>query len=557
VIAIFILSIISVLMAGMGAYAVWVSIQSTQVLTQVGRNVSQMDGLAALVKANLRSITFFDPVAKGYVSQLFVPTPQGDSLPAWLTANARTPWGAAYRYCGYAPNPVGGAIAATASEDALPYGTVQVHDLTAPAAGPQSYVVSGARPGNSADIGPVPQVLAFVISPLPGNDVAPACEDIAWNGSVFRAGNGSVLAVTDDVSTRAGLPVPSTMVRYASAAGGGDGGSTASPATLSDVLAEWKATRPVAAVVTLSSEVHSLAPAELDLSSFTGAPIRLAGHSLRLVGQGSGATVVGSSGGAAALATDADLSIEGIAMGPGVSLWAKPGAHVQSFGSSLRYVFVDGSDMLLDIGTQVMATPADVAAGEPGRAAVDVNGGHLVIRDTAAYKSIGGTLPYAISLNGGLASFDGNELRTSGTNSGTAWLQLSGGGRFGTVNAASIVTYNGSGNQATFPVSFGAGDQRTVETSCSGSPCVAQCMAGAPQTTLGKAWFASSGSCEANSVADGVIVITQSGALANASSLPTDWQCKFSVASIGPDPAPALPSAPGTARAICSEVPGQ
>ncbi|MGY3581522.1 hypothetical protein ACVIGB_000407 [Bradyrhizobium sp. USDA 4341] len=551
-IAIFILSIISVLMAGMGAYAVWVSVQSTQVLTQVGRNVSQMDGLAALVRANIRSITF--PTTGGYVSQLFAPTPQGDSLPAWLTVNARTPWGAAYRYCAYAPNPVGGAIAATASGEGLPYGSVQVHDLTSPDAGPQSYVVSGARPGNPSDNGAVPQVLAFVISPLPGSDITPTCDEISWNGSVFRAANGSVVAVTDDVSTRAGLPIPSTMVRFATAAGGGDGGSIASPATLSDALAEWKATRPVAAVVTLSSDVHNLAPSELDLSSFAGGPIRMAGHSLRLIGQGAGATTLASSGGAGPLATDADLSIEGITMAPGVSLWAKPGAHVRVYGTNLRYVFAEGSDVLLDAGTQVVAVPAD-ATGLPGRAAIDANGGHLVIRETASYKPIGGSMPYAISLNGGVASFDGTELRTSGTSSGIAWLQLSGGGRFGTVNPSSIVTYNGT--SATFPVAFGAGDQRIVETSCTGTPCVAQCMAGGPPITLGKSWFASSGSCEANAVADGVVVITQSGALANASNLPTDWQCKFAVASIGPDPAPNLPSTPGTARAICSEVPSQ
>jgi hypothetical protein len=145
-----------------------------------GRAQRVPDGrFAALVKANLRSITFFDPVAKGYVSQLFAPTPQGDSLPAWLTANARTPWGAPYRYCGYAPNPVGGAIAATASAEALPYGTVQVHDLTAPAAGPQSYIVSGARPGNPSDVGPVPQCCGLCHLPVTGSDVPPTCDDIA------------------------------------------------------------------------------------------------------------------------------------------------------------------------------------------------------------------------------------------------------------------------------------------------------------------------------------------------------------------------------------------
>ena len=556
-IAIFIMSIISVLMAGMGAYAVWVSIQSTQVLTQVGRNVSQMDGLAAVVKANIRSVTFFDASSSGYVSRLFAPTPQGDSLPGWLAANARTPWGAAYRYCAYAPNPIGGALASTAAAEGLPYGTVGVHDLTSPGAGAQSYIVSGARPANPADNGTVPDVLAFVISPLPGNDTAPACEDISWNGGIFRAANGSVVAVTDDVSTRAGLPVPPTMVRFASAAGGGDGGSTASPATLSDVLAEWKATRPVAAIVTLSGEVHSLMPAELDLSSFGGVPTRMAGHSLRLIGQGGAATTLASSGGAAALATDADLSLEGVTAGPGVSLWAKPGAHVRAYGSTLRYVFVDGADLILDVGTAVAAASTDVSAAQPGRAAVDVNGGHLVIRETAAFKPVGGNLPYAVSLNGGLASFDGNELRASGSNSGTAWLQLAGGGHFGTVNPASIVSFNGTGNQGSFPVAFGAGAQRTVETSCTGPTCVAQCMAGGTDVTQGKSWFAASGSCEASSVTDGVIVITQSGAIGNASRLPTDWQCKFDVASVGPDPAPALPSSPGTARAICSELPGQ
>jgi hypothetical protein len=296
---------------------------------------------------------------------------------------------------------------------------------------------------------------------------------------------------------------------------------------------------PVAAVVTLSSEAHSLAPAELDLSSFAGAPIRLAGHSLRLVGQGSGATSVGSNGGAAALATDADLSIEGIAMGPGVSLWAKPGGERPVLRIVAAVCVRRGIRHAARYRYSGRATPADVAAGEPGRAAVDVNGGHLVIRDTASYKPIGGTLPYAISLNGGLASLTATSSGPQAPMQGPRGCNY----RRRPLRHRQCGFYRDLQRQwksGDIPVSFGAGDQRTVETSCSGSPCVAQCMAGAPQATLGKAWFASSGSCEANSVADGVVVITQSGALANASSLPTDWQCKFSVASIGPDPAPAF-----------------
>ena len=560
-IAIFILAVISILVAGMASYTVYTSIRTSEMLTMIGRNASQMDGLAAALRASVRAVSSYDPASGSYATRLFLPTPDVDVpaaptasfVPAWITTASRTPWGAPYAYCAYAPAALGGALGNAAATTPLPYASdpgagipSATHELTAPDGSVRSYMVSGARPASAADDSPPPAVLGFLVSPAYNSDAAPSCASVSWRGGAFRAGNGSVVAITDDAATRGAIAVPAVMTRYAAVSGGGDGGSPQAPATLSDVLAEWKATRPAAAVVHLAGGNHALAPSELDLT----ASDRMSGRSLRLAGDGSGAVIV-DSGAAAALTSEADLVLDGVSLGGGVSLWPKAGARFQAYNAQLRYVMVDGADLLLGPGASVSAAPSDVAPGLPGTASVDVVAGRLIVRDPAT-KAIGGAMPAAVSVQGGFVSLGVGGLTATGT--GATWARIGGGSRIASAGDPPPVTWNGAGAPSILPAGLSDGTQRTVETECDGPVCVAQCMA---QPAAGnRSWFALSGSCQATAAS---VAIAGSGSVpgADGGSLPTDWQCRFASVATDAVPAPPLPAVPGTATAVCAPVPLQ
>lgn len=562
-IAIFILAVLSLLVAGMASYAVITSIRSSEMITLIGRNASQMDAIASALKSNIRGISSYDSTSNSYVTRLFLPTPDVDApaaptasyVPSWVMPNSRTPWGTSYAFCAYAPVPLGGPLGSAAAITPLPYASDAgsgipsgTHDLTAPDGSVRSFMVSGARPANASDDGPAPAVLGFIISPLFNSLAMPSCGDVAWRGGAFRINNGTVVAITDDAATRNSVSVPAVMTRYVSPNGGGDGGSAQLPATLSNALAEWKSARPGAAVINLSSGVHQLAPSELDLTTTD----RMSGRSLRLSGA-AGASIA-NTGAAAALTSDADLVLDGLALGPKVSLWPQPGARFAAYNSQLRYVLVDGAELLLGQGTSISAAATDVASGLPGQASIDVLAGRLTLRDTGV-KTVGGSLPAALSVQGGFVSLNVGAIAATGT--GTTWAQISGGSRIASVGNSPSITWNGAATPSILPVGLVNGTQRTVETMCSGSPCVAQCTA-QPAAGAGL-WFAISGSCSATESPGTSIAVVESGALPNAdpTNLPTDWQCRFASVATDTVPAPALPPSPGVARAICSPVPMQ
>lgn len=563
VIAIFILAVLSILVAGMASYTVYTSLRSSEMLTLIGRNASQMDAIASVLKSNIRGISSYDGNSDSYVTHLFLPTPDVDApasptasyVPSWVMPNSRTPWGTSYAFCAYAPLPLGGSLGAGAATTPLPYASDPgngipsgTHDLTAPDGSVRSFMVSGARPTNALDDRPAPAVLGFIISPSYNSFTMPSCGDVIWRGGAFRISNGTVVAITDDAATRSSVSVPAVMTRYVSPNGGGDGGSPQLPATLSNALAEWKAARPNAAVINLSSGGHALAPSEFDLT----ATDRMAGRSLRLSGA-AGASIL-DTGAAAALTSDADLVLDGITLGPKVSLWAQSGARFAAYNSQLRYVLVDGADLVLGQGASISAAPTDVASGLPGQASIDVLAGRLTMKDSGT-KAVGGGMPAAVSVQGGFVSLNVGSIAATGT--GTTWAQISGGSRMASVGNSPSVTWNGTAAPSILPAGLVNGTQRTVETACSGSPCVAQCNA-QPGAGAGS-WFALSGSCSASQSSGTSIAIVESGILPNAdpSNLPTDWQCRFASVATDSVPAPALPPSPGIARAICAPAPVQ
>lgn len=562
-IAIFILAVLSILVAGMASYAVYTSIKTSEMLTLIGRNASQMDAIVTVLKSSIRGVSGYDAPSNSYTTHLYLPTPDVDVpaapsasfVPAWVTLNSRTPWGDAYTYCSYAPAPLGGALGDTAATTPLPYTSnagggipSATHDLTAPDGSIRSYMVSGARPANPSDDGPPPAVLGFLISPAFNSHTTPSCNDVVWRGGAFRGTNVVVVAITDDAATRNSIAVPSVMTRYVSSTGGGDGGSAQFPETLSNALAEWKSARPNSAIVYLSTGNHPLATSELDLSQAD----RLPGRSLLLSGA-TGATII-NTGAVGALTSNADLTLDGITLGAKISLWPQSGARFAAYNSQLRYVLVDNADLLIGQGTSVNADPTDVAAGLPGQASVDVRAGRLTVRDSGS-KAIGGSLPAALSIQGGFANLNVGSIIASGT--GPSWTQISGGSRVASVDTPPSVTWNGVPAPSVLPAGLLNGTQRTVETACTGTPCVAQCTAQPDAGTT--AWFALSGSCSATEDPGASVALVESGILANPdpTSLPTGWQCRFASVATDAIPAPSLPASPGIARAICAPVPVQ
>lgn len=562
-IAIFILAVLSILVAGMASYAVYTSIKTSEMLTLVGRNASQMDAIVTVLKSSIRGVSSYDAPSNSYTTRLYLPTPDVDTpaaptasfVPSWVTPNSRTPWGAAYTYCAYAPVPLSGTLGDTAATTPLPYASdagggipSATHDLTSPDGSVRSYMVSGARPANPSDDSPAPAVLGFLISPAFNSRTIPSCNDVAWRGGAFRATGAVVAAITDDAATRSSVAVPAVMTRYVSPTGGGDGGSAQFPATLSSALAEWRSARPNSAVMYLSSGNHPLAASEFDLTAVE----RMSGRSLLLSGA-NGATIV-DTGTASALTSDADLTLDGVVLGPKISLRPQSGARFAAYNSQLRYVLVDDADLLIGQGTSVTAAPTDVAPGLPGLASIEVRAGRLTLRDTGS-KAIGGSMPAALSIQGGFASLNVGSIIATGT--GPSWARISGGSRVASVDDAPSITWNGVTAPSVLPAGLLNGTQRTVETACTGTPCVAQCTA---QPAAGnRAWFALSGSCSATDAPGASVAIVESGILANPdpSSLPTSWQCRFASMATDMVPAPPLPASPGFARAICAPVPVQ
>ena len=93
------ITIMAISLVATTGYTAFTLVQSSDRVAQAQRSAGQMHKLAALVEANLRTLRN-DGV-------LHPPAPRegagGGELPAWLMPGVRTPWGAPYGYCVFAP----------------------------------------------------------------------------------------------------------------------------------------------------------------------------------------------------------------------------------------------------------------------------------------------------------------------------------------------------------------------------------------------------------------------------------------------------------------------
>lgn len=216
--------------AGFGVFSVF---QSTERLSQVSRNAARLEQAGIAVRSAMRSAS-----GDGFLN---VPAPEfvdgRPVLPAWLGADASTPWGVRYGYCAYGALPPAGGDGA---DQGFQSGSVDV-DLGG--YGVKPYVVRSSEPVGGR------LVRAFVISPVAGQEAVPPCSDVTIADGVYRVAGGTVQPVYESYSLATllgsafGQSSQMATVYVSNAAsveGNKTGANAANPMTLAAAVQLWK-----------------------------------------------------------------------------------------------------------------------------------------------------------------------------------------------------------------------------------------------------------------------------------------------------------------------------
>jgi len=415
---------LSLVMAG--TYVAYTAVDSSQRVSDVQRNSAQMWQLAALIQANLRPV-------KGD-SVLYPPAPAltDDGLtvvPSWLAPGARTPWGAAYGYCVYAPEPQ--AVAPELTTTDYPY---------AGAPGAHAFVATApALPEALAGR----DIVALIIAP-PLKSTQPArCADVTLDqDQPALTGGGQVVAIgqraTNDL---AALSAAARIERFVteSPQGTGTGTTLANGMSLEAALGLWLAVRPNTLVLRLAAGQHSLGAALLTALADDDATPE--GGRLVLAALESGA-VITSSAAAAVFQVPAELRIDGVSF-ERVALAAQPGRRLELRGQSaitapagVPAVRATGATLIIG-GT--LSTVSDTEA-------IRLEGGQALVRDGRLNARVGrGSSAIVATLGAGLtfsAASRRPQLAVSGN--GTPLAAIRAGGSATILDHADVALYDGT-----------------------------------------------------------------------------------------------------------------
>lgn len=568
--------------------------RSAEIVTLAQRNAARMDQIASLVRANLRTVEFggrmraplgersSSPIqpagayseaqgkfvasspseqvcadereavmAGSAPSPAFAQACYRMTLPKWVVADTKTPWGADYGYCPYSVDPVSGtapahvqttdAVIRPGEGQAYPARTVRNRgrDFVLQSANQQVQVIDGNLVTNSsvAEQG----IVGFVVSPPPNvRGSAPLCSQItlrdgSWivqgpNGTsptvsgsvvpVFLQGVGAGSAnVQDDVTLFAAAAKATPEAR-------GTGDSPADPIPFKDLLdlwhyMPWQSATFVVAPGTYSFDATDMVPGSAvpRLSLKSDKP----GRSLRITSS-TPAQVVLATTGTADLTIGVDARLENVSLAPGVRLRAVDGARVQVSGGTFGIIRVDGGD--LDLwGASVSHDPAFGTSS-----AIDLTSGRL--------KLGGGTFQIANVPAGGIAlNVLGGELVLDGTDvaigagAGALSIATQTIGRVASVpkpdGSPPVVQITGPGGTLSSPI---ANESYAAQECLGGADgtftCAAYCPTEVPR-------LASAGSCHAEP-ADGDHPIPPSLVRSSRHNLltkaPTDanaWSCTW------------------------------
>ncbi|MBP2313982.1 hypothetical protein [Azospirillum soli] len=383
------ITIMAISLVATTGYTAFTLVQSSDKVAQAQRSAGQMHKLAALVEANLRTLKN-DGV-------LYPPAPKENAdgsmeLPAWLVPGMRTPWGAAYGYCVFAP-----------AEDAVAERIVTAAWPQEGAAGARAYAIAApAAPPEVARAG----VLAAVLAPSIGSDKLPSCASLTMKDGLLSVPGGSVVAVTRGASADlAAIAAAATVRRHVAPEAMGDGSGTtpANAMTLTAALGLWQATQPATMVLRMVPGRHEVPAALLDqLAAGMGA-----GRAARVVLQGEGpGVVVGSNAAGASFRLPNDVRVENVGFETAVE--AMPGTRVTFVGSNA--IAVNGGPALKVSHAHLDVTGSLTLASGSGDG-VQVAGGEALFRDADVVASVGTGRAALVSSLGAAVTFAAEKKR--------------------------------------------------------------------------------------------------------------------------------------------------
>lgn len=375
-------------------YTAYTIVQSSERVSQAQRNAAQMHRIAALVEANLRTLGNDGVLSPPAPKEATEDAPKkADELPEWLMPGARTPWGALYGYCVFAP----AADRVTPSVATAPWPAAGV-------AGARAYTRSA--PAAPADLGKA-GVLAVVLAPAIGSDKMPDCGGLTLKDGQITVPNGSAVAVTRGASADlAALAASATVQRHVAPVQVGDGsGTTPSDAmTLTAALGFWQATRPATTVLRLAPGRHEVPAAVLDALAADPAP---GGRAMRLVlkGEGPGVVVAANPAGAA-LRLPTDARIENVALE--IPVEALPGTQLTLAGDNSVTTPAGPALRVAHARLDVQGALRLASGNGDG---IQVAGGQAVFHDADLAVTVGAGRSALVSMLGAGVTFSGERRR--------------------------------------------------------------------------------------------------------------------------------------------------
>jgi len=332
-ISVIVLAIIALALTAIAGFSVFSIYQSSLVVNDAQRNRVEMLTIAKIIESNARSAS----------SDGFLYAPQGSvssegytTIPGWLKASAKTPWGTSYGYCAYAPN---NTIATGA--DANIEGDLSTYpiDVTNNAlTGNRNYVTGSEAP-------PIDGILALIISSEPNSQVTPNCSDVTFTNGKFKVSGGVVSAVHTNKPLYQRIATSNHDIAY-------DQASDAT-LTLESVLNTWHNYLPDHISLTMTAGDKPL-PAQM--ASLATNPLETVAHkSIRLTGAGAGSTNITLP----ASVTEIDFDIPGITLSlkdlkvaDGISLKIRNGTAILD-SVILPSLYLENADVILLGGTQI------------------------------------------------------------------------------------------------------------------------------------------------------------------------------------------------------------
>jgi len=410
------MTIMAISLVATTGYTAYTMVDASNRISQAQRSAADMHRLAALVEANLRVLDNDGvasppapedppPRAAGAVSAKAQastgkaaakePVQPAGTLPRWLMPGTRTPWGAVYGYCVFAP--ASDRAAAQLRTASWPAGA---------ASGGRSYVAAApAAPTELARAG----VIAAIVAPPIGSTALPDCTALTFRDGRIEVAEGSAVAVTRGASADlAALAASATVTRHVAPTAQGDatGTSPADAMTLSAALGHWQATRPSTMVLRLAPGRHELPAAQLQAL----AADQDGGRAVRLVLKAeTPGVVVATNPPDVALRLPTDVRIENI--GFEMPVEALPGTRLTFAGNN-------AISTNRAAGLRVAHARLDVAGGKlivsaPGGDGVLVDGGTALFRDAAVEVTVGAGRSALVSSLGAGVTFTAESRRPS------------------------------------------------------------------------------------------------------------------------------------------------